>query len=263
MSPTTSSGTNASHFQKISNECSDIHAMLHDVFPVQDMALEPREEGPSVQQSIQGPNEDAKSVDNLMKDAEQPVYKGCKNYSILSFIRQLYHLKCLNGWCNESFTMLLQLLQAMLPSDAKVPKDSYEFEKIVKDLGLSNEKSHACRSGCILLEKGNSNDEACSVCGFSKWATKRDDVQSDAKALSNKKKKKAAKILHGSTSSNKSGRSNRSLQGIQISSEEYRQREEEEICEPKAGLSNMMEQMASFIQGMQQQSRTGFQVINI
>ena len=236
--------------------------MLHDVFPVQDMALEPREEGPSVQQSIQGPNEDAKSVDNLMKDAEQPVYKGCKNYSILSFIRQLYHLKCLNGWCNESFTMLLQLLQAMLPSDAKVPKDSYEFEKIVKDLGLSNEKSHACRSGCILLEKGNSNEEACSVCGFSKWATNRDDVQSDAKALSNKKKK-AAKILHGSTSSNKSGRSNSSLQGIQISSEEYRQREEEEICEPKAGLSNMMEQMASFIQGMQQQSRTGFQVINI
>uniref|UniRef100_A0A7N2RAN8 Uncharacterized protein n=1 Tax=Quercus lobata TaxID=97700 RepID=A0A7N2RAN8_QUELO len=184
------------------------------------MASKPREEGPSVQQSIQGPNEGTKSVDNLMKDAEQPVYKGCKNFSILSFIRQLYHLKCLNGWCDESFTMLLQLLQDMLPSDAKVPKDSYEFEKIVKDLGLSNEKSHACPSGCMLLEKGNSNDEACSA-------------------------------------------SNSSLRGIQISSEEYRQRKEEAICEPKAGLSNMMEQMASFIQGMQQQSRTGFQGIDV
>lgn len=53
------------------------------------------------------------------------------------------------------------------------------------------------------------------------------------------------------------------MRGIQISSEEYRQRREEEICEPKAGLSNMMEQMASFIQGMQQQSLTGFQGIDV
>ncbi|KAF3976625.1 hypothetical protein CMV_000221 [Castanea mollissima] len=88
------------------------------------------------------------------------------------------------------------------------------------------------------------------------------EKKTDTNALSNKKKKKVAKILHGSTSSNKSGRSS-SLQGIQISSEEYRQREKEEICEPKAGLSNIMEQMASFIQGMQHQSRTGFQGIDV
>ena len=86
----------------------------------------------------------------LLEDANQPCYEGCKHFSKLLSIVHLYHMKCLNGWTNKSFTMLLQFLLDFLPSNARLPKDCYEAKKIIKDLGLSYEKIHACPKDCIL-----------------------------------------------------------------------------------------------------------------
>ena len=87
------------------------------------------EEVSVVQQPIEGPtegpNEDAFRFMKLLEDANQPCYKGCKHFSKLSAIVHLYHMKCLNGWTNKSFTMLLQFLLDFLPSNAKLPKDCY------------------------------------------------------------------------------------------------------------------------------------------
>jgi hypothetical protein len=65
--------------------------------------------------------------------------------------------------------MLLQILQDLLPLDAKLPKDNYEAKKIIKDLGIGYEKIHACPNDCMLFWKENALDEACSVCGASRW----------------------------------------------------------------------------------------------
>ena len=117
--------------------------MLHDMFPIQDMAPGPMEEVPIVQQPKEGlaevPNEDALRFMKLLEDANQPCYEGCKHFSKLLAIVHLYHMKCLNGWTNKSFTMLLQFLLDFLPSNARLPKDCYEAKKIIKDLGLSYE----------------------------------------------------------------------------------------------------------------------------
>nr|POE69830.1 hypothetical protein CFP56_29414 [Quercus suber] len=55
--------------------------MLHDMFPIQDMASGPIEEVPIVQQPIEGPaedpNEDTLQFMKLLKDANQPCYEGC------------------------------------------------------------------------------------------------------------------------------------------------------------------------------------------
>ena len=113
--------------------------MLHDMFPIQDMASEPMEEVPIVQQPTEGPtegpNEDVLQFIKLLKDANQPCYEGCKHFSKLSTIVHLYHIKYLNGWTNESFTMLLQFLLDFIPSNTKLPKYCYEAKKIIKDLG--------------------------------------------------------------------------------------------------------------------------------
>ena len=81
--------------------------MLHDMFPIQDMASRPMEEVPIVQQPTegpaQGPNEDALWFMKLLENANQ----SCKHFSKLLTIVHLYHMKCLNGWTNKSFTMLL------------------------------------------------------------------------------------------------------------------------------------------------------------
>ena len=58
--------------------------MLHDMFPIQDMASKPMEEVPIVQQPTkgptEGPNEDVLRFIKLLKDANQPCYEGCKHF---------------------------------------------------------------------------------------------------------------------------------------------------------------------------------------
>ena len=89
----------------------------------------------------------------LFENANQSCYESCKHLSKLLVIVHLYHMKCLNGWTNKSFTTFLQFLLDFLPSNAKLPKDCYEANKIIKDLGLSYEKIHTCPKDCILYWK--------------------------------------------------------------------------------------------------------------
>ncbi|XP_028102557.1 uncharacterized protein LOC114301795 [Camellia sinensis] len=203
MSATTSSRTSQSH-EEIRPEYGDIRDMLRDVFPMHTQNIdeyaeesnlpEPSDQGPSMQRPQEDPNEEAQKFYDLLKDAEKPLYEGCKNFSKLSAIVHLYHLKCLNGWSNHSFTMLLQILRDMLPSDANLPKASYDAKKIIKDLGLGYEKIHACPNDCMLFWKEHANDEVCH-CGASRWATNENDLQHNMSTSSKKRKKKAAKVL--------------------------------------------------------------------
>ena len=105
--------------QENSIEYANLHDMLHDVFPIQDMASGPMEEVPIAQQPTKGlaedPNEDALRFMKLLEDDNQPCYEGCKHFSKLSVIVHLYHMKCFNGWTNKSFTMLQQFLLDFLP----------------------------------------------------------------------------------------------------------------------------------------------------
>ena len=96
---------------------------------------EPSEEVANVQQSRQGPNQDGKGFIVYLKMLINICMKGAR---ILASCLPLciYQLKCLNGWNNKSFTMLLQILKDMLPLDVKLPKDTYEPRKIIKYLGL-------------------------------------------------------------------------------------------------------------------------------
>ena len=169
--------------------------MLHDMFPIQDIASRPMEEVPIVQQPTEGPNENALWFMKLLEDVNQPRYEGCKHFSKLSTIVHLYHIKYLNGWTNESFTMLLQFLLDFLPSNAKLPKDCYEARKIIKDLGWSYEKIHACPKDCILYWKENVNLEACPNCNHSRWESNESKGQQSTNTSSKKRKKKDEKIL--------------------------------------------------------------------
>ena len=60
------------------------------------------------------PNGDARKFFNLVNQAKQELYPGCKNFSILSFVIRLYLLNCLYRWINASFTSLLELLKEVV-----------------------------------------------------------------------------------------------------------------------------------------------------
>ena len=63
---------------------ADLHDMLHDMFPIQDMTSKPIKEVFIVQQPTEGPaegpNEDVLQFIKLLKDANQPCYEGCKHF---------------------------------------------------------------------------------------------------------------------------------------------------------------------------------------
>ena len=91
--------------------------------------------------------------------------------------------------------MLLQFSLDFLHSNAKLSKDCYEAKKIIKDLGLTYEKIHACPKDCILYWKENANLEACLNCNRLGWESNESKGQQSTNASSKKKKKKPTKIL--------------------------------------------------------------------
>ena len=115
------------------------------------MPPKPMEEGPTVQHPTEGLNDDAKKFYKMIDDVDKPLYEDCTKFSIFLAIVVLFQLKTLCGWTNKLFTMLLQVLMDMLPTDDKLPKEHYKAKKIVRDLGLGYEKIHACPNDCMLF----------------------------------------------------------------------------------------------------------------
>jgi hypothetical protein len=122
-----------------------------------------------VHQEEQGPTQDAKKFFDLLKQIEKPLWSGYTKHNIFSELIGLYNLKYEGGWSRDAFTKLLGFLKDIVPSDAKLPNDTYEAKKFIKDLGLGYEKILTCRSSCMLFWKDNEKLERCTKCDASKW----------------------------------------------------------------------------------------------
>ena len=54
----------STHVQDSLNQYSDFHGMLHDLCPMHEMAPKPMEQGQSVKQLAEGPNDDTQNIWN-------------------------------------------------------------------------------------------------------------------------------------------------------------------------------------------------------
>ncbi|XP_056687321.1 uncharacterized protein [Spinacia oleracea] len=106
----------------------------------------------------------------LLEASEEKLYEGCTNFSKLSFLLHLFHLKCMNHWSIESFNMLLKLILNAFPQILDFPSSFYYSKKMIKDLGLGYEKIDACPNNCILYWGEFLEKDKCHVCGTSRWA---------------------------------------------------------------------------------------------
>ncbi|XP_026432747.1 uncharacterized protein LOC113330104 [Papaver somniferum] len=102
--------------------------------------------------------------DSLLKDACEPLYPNCKNFSKLEFVMRLMHIKIMNHMNNKSFQMILDLIKAALPEGETLPNTYYEAKKLLRNLGLGYTVIHACRYDCALFWKENENLENCPKC---------------------------------------------------------------------------------------------------
>nr|XP_029154544.1 uncharacterized protein LOC112803556 [Arachis hypogaea] len=164
----------------------DIDGLLRDAFG--NMA--------NLEEGNSGLNEDAKRFYKLVDEAGLELYPNCTTgFSRLSFIIRLYHLKCLHGWNNTSFTSLLELLKEAIP-DLNIPISFNKAKNMVKELGLDYEKIDACPNDCMLYRNEYINDSVCRICGESRYnQTPTTDDNEDDFALPNKVHKVAAKTL--------------------------------------------------------------------
>ncbi|KAL6578593.1 hypothetical protein OROMI_008809 [Orobanche minor] len=66
------------------------------------------------------PNAEAKRFYRHIEEGKQSLYPGCINFSRLSFLIKLYHLKCVHGISESAFGELLKLIKEAFP-DADLP----------------------------------------------------------------------------------------------------------------------------------------------
>ena len=69
---------------------------------------------------------EVESIEDLFAELKAELYPGCKDFSSLSFLVSLMHIKVTNHWTNKSFTKLLQLLMKSHPIGNRIPKKHYE-----------------------------------------------------------------------------------------------------------------------------------------
>ncbi|KAJ9680262.1 hypothetical protein PVL29_019544 [Vitis rotundifolia] len=106
----------------------EIQEMLNDAFGMS-MPNEESKRSPHMHEEFEKPNEETNKFYNLLREAKHELYPGCKKFTKLYFIIRLFHIKCLNGWNNKSFTMLLELLKETLPKGETLPSNYYEAKK--------------------------------------------------------------------------------------------------------------------------------------
>ncbi|XP_058093511.1 uncharacterized protein LOC131239697 [Magnolia sinica] len=170
----------------------DMHELLHDAF---DFSGPDDQESDATYRPTQGLNTEAQQFFKLVEDADKELYPGCKKFSKLSFIIRLYHIKCLGGWSDKSFTMLLELLKDALPEGETLPRSFYETKKIIGDLGLKYNKIDACPNDCMLYWKDAVDEQSCGICGASRWKTFEHQSDDEATSSTAKERKIPAKIL--------------------------------------------------------------------
>ena len=82
------------------------------------------------------PNEYAKIFFKLLQEADMELYPGCSNATKVSFIVQLFQLKCMYGISNRALEGVLNLFSLVLPKGHCVPDTMEKVQRVVRDLGL-------------------------------------------------------------------------------------------------------------------------------
>ncbi|GAV61502.1 hypothetical protein CFOL_v3_05029 [Cephalotus follicularis] len=86
------------------------------------------------------PNLNAKKFYNLLKDADEPLWIGCKKHTKLSMMTGFLNVKSKYKIPNEGAEDILQIIKSGMPEDEKLP----ELKHIMKTLGLGYTKIDAC-----------------------------------------------------------------------------------------------------------------------
>ncbi|XP_021739868.1 uncharacterized protein LOC110706279 [Chenopodium quinoa] len=124
--------------------------------------------------NLSGINAEAEAFFKLLEDARQPLYDGCEEFSKLSFIVEMYHIKCLYGVTDVAFDALVKLFKKALPEDSVLPNSFKQMKNIIKKLCLDYKKINVCPNDCVLFWKDKTRLDKCPTCDALRWKTSDD-----------------------------------------------------------------------------------------
>ena len=90
---------------------------------------------------------------------------GNERYSKLSFLTEMYDIKCKRGGSDAIMSDMLGLMQrAFYNTDAQLTRSFYEAKKTVTKMGLTYTKIDVCRYDCMLFWEDDASLEKCKRC---------------------------------------------------------------------------------------------------
>jgi hypothetical protein len=116
---------------------NDTIEFVDDTYFVSDIPTD----GPATVEMVNATKDNFESEDDLVKfqelllDAEKPLYEGCPDFTKMSAIVKLLNLKGKYGCSDKLFIELLGLLKKMLPSGNERVEKTYQAKKFMKLMG--------------------------------------------------------------------------------------------------------------------------------
>ncbi|GJW74773.1 putative transposon, En/Spm-like protein [Tanacetum coccineum] len=98
--------------------------------------------------------DDLVKFQELLLDADKPLYEGCPDFTKLSAIVKLLNLKGKYGASDKFFTELLGLIKKMLPAGNEMVEKTYQAKKVMKLMGSGYKKIHISRYDILVHELG-------------------------------------------------------------------------------------------------------------
>jgi hypothetical protein len=114
-------------------------------------------------------NDAASRFKQLIEEAQRELYPGCTNFSRLTFVIKLLHVKSYCRITNSAFSMPLKILSEAFPEFNTVPKSYDEAKKMLRELGLGYISIHVYPNNCVLFRKTYEDLDNCPVCKASRW----------------------------------------------------------------------------------------------
>ncbi|XP_074318190.1 uncharacterized protein LOC141654985 [Silene latifolia] len=117
------------------------------------------------------PNQQARRFFDMLKNAEKPLYDGCKK-SLLSMASRMINLKCEFNIPHRAIDGFASFVKEACPDNNLMTESFYATRKLVKGLELPHIKIDVCREGCVLFWNENAHLEKCGSCDAERFKKK-------------------------------------------------------------------------------------------
>jgi hypothetical protein len=114
------------------------------------------------------PTTEVETFFKLLKALEELLHEHTE-VTLLAFITWLMAIKSKYFFSNNCYNDLVKLISDILLKPHKVPKDMYQFKKMMSALDLKYEKINVCPDNYMPFWKEHANNKKCLECGQSRF----------------------------------------------------------------------------------------------